>query len=145
MSDKDFFFDEDETLEGTSAEAPAATGNERTRTSRAGRAAPAAAAPTFGTQSVSMTVAALFSVVALLAGIIIGILIPAGPGRGVPAPTITGGQSTPAPQLTPEQLQSGELPPGHPPIDGSGTTTPTRGATPSSEATKPTRSTQETE
>lgn len=140
MSDQDFFFDEDE----APAEAPAAAGDAKPEPSRARTAVPAATAPAVagtiaGMQSVSMTVAALFGVVALLVGIIIGILIPAGANTSVPAPTAIGGQVTPAPQLSPEQIEGGNLPPGHPPIEGAG------GTTPSGEATAPSGSTPATE
>jgi len=69
-----------------------------------------------------MTVMALVGVVAALLGVILGIFI----GRGMAAPAVTpvntgapiqqGEQS--APQLSPEQLQGGELPQGHPDIGG---------------------------
>ena len=71
MSDQDFFFDEDEAAEEA---APAKT--ERKQTSAKKPTRSAAAAP--AVQSVSVTVAALIGVVALLAGIIVGILIPSG-------------------------------------------------------------------
>ena len=61
-----------------------------------------------------MTVAALIGVVALLLGVIIGIVIPSG-GDSTPAPTATTGGVS-APQLSPEQLESGSLPEGHPDV-----------------------------
>ncbi|MCG2807955.1 MAG: hypothetical protein L6413_06770 [Coriobacteriia bacterium] len=107
MSDQDFFFDEEEQAEDKSAKT--AERVERAATEKA------PAVPAAGMQSVSMTVASLIGVVALLVGIIIGIIIPAGASTGVPAPTSTGTGAA-APQLSPEELQSGELPSGHPDI-----------------------------
>jgi hypothetical protein len=76
-----------------------------------------------------MTIAGLIGVVALLAGVIIGILIPTGTSQ--PAVTTPTTPAVSAPELTPEQLQNGELPQGHPEIGG-GTTggTPTETPTP---------------
>lgn len=105
MSDQDFFFDEEET------EAPA---KPEKKASSPGRAKPSAAPAQqqFFQQSVSMTVASLVAVIALLLGVIVGFLIPRGPSTTA---TDTGAV---APQLSPEQLQSGQLPPGHPDISG---------------------------
>jgi len=123
VSDQDFFFDEEE----QAAEKPAAKATERP--ARAEGAKPVATGSTTSTaQSVSMTVAALIGVVALLAGVVIGILIPAGADTTVPEPTTTGTQA--APQLSPEQLESGQMPPGHPQVGA-----PTGEATGSAPAT----------
>lgn len=124
MSDQDFFFDEEE----QTTEKPVAKATERP--ARAEDSKPVATGSTTSTvQGVSMTVASLIGVVALLAGVVIGILIPAGADSTVPEPTTTG--TSAAPQLTPEQLEAGELPPGHPQVGattgeatGSATTTP---------------------
>lgn len=123
MSDQDFFFDEDEQPKKEAAKpAPAA---KKGASAPAKTAAPAAS----GVQSVSMTVTALVGVIALLAGVIIGIVLPVGGGSepvptSVTAPT-TGAGGSSAPQLTPEQLQGGELPAGHPDIGGSTAATET--------------------
>ncbi|MCX8007210.1 MAG: hypothetical protein N3B11_03735 [Coriobacteriia bacterium] len=123
MSDQDFFFDEEENETTKKPEKKAAAGRPAQRT-----AAPAAKPQVFQ-QSVSTTVAALVAVIALLFGVIIGFLIP----KGAATPTTTGTGAV-APQLTPEQLQSGQLPPGHPDISGMTggqtmtTGTPTTGA-----------------
>jgi len=115
VSEQDFFFDEEEQAE----EKPAAKATERP--ARAEGNKPAAAAPSASSaQGISMTVASLIAVVALLAGVVIGILIPAGADTNVPDPTTTGSQA--APQLTPEQLEGGELPPGHPQVGSEGAT-----------------------
>lgn len=117
MSDQDFFFDEDEAPAKETAPKKAGSSDKA-----AAKAAPAAGAAT-AVQTVSMSVAALIGVIALLAGVIIGIVIPVGGGANVPAPTgvqtpgAPGGDSA-APQLSPDQLNSGELPEGHPPIGG---------------------------
>ncbi|MDF1543025.1 MAG: hypothetical protein P1P71_07890 [Anaerosomatales bacterium] len=117
MSDQDFFFDDDE----AQADKPAAKSAAKPAGAKARASAPrtkTAAAPA-GAQSVTMSVAGLIGVVALLVGIIIGILIPTGspqvtsPSVGVPSMG-TGG--TQAPPLSEQELQ-GEMPPGHPPID----------------------------
>jgi hypothetical protein len=60
MSDQDLFFDEDEATGQVSAPA-----------------APAAPAPSPGLHSVSPTVALLMTLAGLLAGVIVGLLIPA--------------------------------------------------------------------
>jgi len=123
VSEQDFFFDEEEQAE----EKPAAKATERP--ARAEGSKPAAAAPSASSApGVSMTVAALIGVVALLAGVVIGILIPAGADTTVPEPTTNGTQA--APQLTPEQLEGGELPPGHPQVGGSNGTTGSAPTTP---------------
>jgi hypothetical protein len=117
VNDQDFFFDEDEQPKNVSAK-PAA---KKSAASAPKGAAVVVAAPA-GEQSVSMTVTALVGVIAILLGVIIGIFI----GRGLAAPagvaaTGTGGAPAAAgqaPQLSPEQLNSGQLPPGHPNIGG---------------------------
>lgn len=123
MSDQDFFFDEDESpAKDADAKAKPAKESTAKSTSTAARTAAAPAA-----QSVSMTVAALIGVISLLAGVIIGIVLPVGGGSNIPNPTPGatlpnpgapggGGQ---APQLSPEQLDQ-DLPPGHPPIGDGG-------------------------
>jgi len=114
VSDQDFFFDEDEQPK---ADAPKASGSKKgSSSSKAAASAPAA-------QSNSMTVTILVGVIAALLGVIIGIFV----GRSLAAPAVVapttgaiqGGTTTEqAPQLTPEQLEGGELPKGHPDIGG---------------------------
>jgi hypothetical protein len=120
VSDQDFFFDEDE----APAEKPEAKSAAKPAGAKAQASAPrtkTAAVPA-GAQSVTMTVAGLIGVVALLIGIIIGILIPTGgtqvasPPTGVPSM----GTGTQAPPLSEDALQGGDLPPGHPPIGDMG-------------------------
>lgn len=109
MSDNYSAFDDEDQAP---AEKPATT----RRSSTAAAAAPAAA----GVQTVTMTVAALIGVVALLLGVIIGIVIPvnATPGGATsPSGSVTP-ENVAAPQLSPEQMQSGDLPPGHPDLSG---------------------------
>jgi len=109
VSDQDFFFDEDE--QPKKAEKASGGSKATSKPSASAAAAPAA-------QSVSMTVAALIGVIALLAGLIVGILLPIG-GTTAPAePTVTAPTGQAAPQLSPEQMQGGELPEGHPDIGG---------------------------
>lgn len=124
MSDQDFFFDEEDEAAAPAAKDPSPAAAKRSQPAPAKRAAqPATASPAFFEQSVSMMVAALMTVIGLLVGVIIGFVI-APDGGGTVAPTT--GSSVPAPQLSPEQLESGELPAGHPPVGemgGSGETT----------------------
>ncbi len=113
MSDQDFFFDEDD----AAAEKPEPARTQVKGPARAPRSA-AAATAVGAQQSVTMTVAGLIGVVALLIGIIIGILIPTGGGQvGSPATAPSVGTNPPAAPLSPEQLEGG-MPPGHPDIGG---------------------------
>jgi flagellar basal body-associated protein FliL len=124
VSDQDFFFDEEEEA------APAPKRAERSAKSAkpAPTAQPAASQSVFS-QDVSMSVAALMAVIALLIGVIIGIVLPVG-GSGSATPAATSsGAVVPAPQLTEDQLNTGELPAGHPDIsDMSAGTTETPAA-----------------
>jgi hypothetical protein len=126
VSEQDFFFDEDEQPKQPAKQS--AKSSDSTKSSK-----PAAASSTPG--SVTTTVTALVGVVALLIGVILGIFV----GQSLATPTVSGngGISTPtqgapqqggmgqggtggeqaAPQLTPEQMQGGELPQGHPDIN----------------------------
>ena len=119
MSDQDFFFDEEESAE---EKKPA----KKSDSDSAKKSAPAKKAPKscssssaadvpFLERTVTMTIAMLMAVVTLLVGVIVGIIIPT--DGGVPAPTATSGMEAggSAPQLSPEQLDSG-MPEGHPDI-----------------------------
>jgi hypothetical protein len=153
--DQDFFFDqEDEQPAGgkvpaktpgkTAGKAPAkkpaksAAKAPARSTGTVARKAPAAAAPapagSFFEQNVSMAVAALAVMCALLVGVIAGVLIEqsrAGGLASLPAVTSPTSGTGAAPQLTPDQLNSGQLPPGHPSVGAtsSGTTSPSKTAT----------------
>ncbi len=116
MSDQDFFFDEEEA-------APAPKPRQSRSASRA-ESAPAAAeressgGGSFFAQDVSMSIAALMSVIALLVGVIVGIVMPdQGQSSTVGTTQTSAEQGAAAPQLTEEQLNSG-LPEGHPDISG---------------------------
>jgi len=120
VSDQDFFFDEEEETvkKAPKASASSAAKGSPGRVAPAARksAAPAAASAGIFEQNVSMTVAALMTVVGLLVGVIIGFVV---------APddsSVAGGPvgEAPAPQLSEDQLQTGELPEGHPDISGMG-------------------------
>ena len=137
MSDQDFFFDED-----TKADKPAAKASAKGGTA-AKPAAKSAAKPvdsgavSMADQAVSMTVAVLIGVIGVLLGAIIGLFV----GKSMAVPTLaaeTGAITAPggtgstaatgtAPQLSPEQLQNGKLPAGHPSIGGTGTASSTPG------------------
>jgi len=132
VSDQDFFFDEDEPKKET---APKTSSSKKSTSS--GRSSDAAPAAGMADQSVSLTVTVLVGVVTALLGIIIGIFV----GRGLAGPAVPGvgsgatlGTDTTqeAPQLSPDQLQGGELPAGHPDIGGSA---PSSDAAPSGETT----------
>jgi len=125
VSDQDFFFDEDEKPIEAAEEKPTRVQGQKKPATRQ------ATAPA-GIQSVTMTVAALIGVVALLIGVIIGILIPAGASTSATIPTAGTGSAVSAPQLTPEQLEGGELPAGHPDLGagaGTGAPVPDAGST----------------
>lgn len=113
VSDQDFFFEEDEQPIETA---------QPVKNKRAVKQTTAASTETAGdgdgtVQTISMAVAVLIGVIALLAGVIIGILLPIGSGDAQPTAVPNAGSA--APQLTPEQLEGGDLPPGHPDIGGS--------------------------
>ena len=126
MSDQDFFFDEDEKpAKSAGKPAPKKAGSSPAR-SGSGSAASATAAPA-SAQSVSMTVAVLIGVIGILLGAVIGLFV----GKSMAVPTVAsipsaGGTTSEqsAPQLTPEQLQGGQLPAGHPSVGGAATGTP---------------------
>ncbi len=117
MSDQDFFFDEDDK--------PAKSAGKDTA-KKTSTPAPRSAAPAPAAQTVTMTVAILIGVIGILLGAVIGLFV----GKSMAAPAVVlpgaGGTTTgqQAPQLTPEQLQGGELPAGHPSIGGAATGTP---------------------
>ena len=122
MSDQDFFFDEDEQPAKATAKAPASS-------QAKGGAAQSAASGGSG-QSVSLMVTVLVGVIAALLGMIIGIFVGQSlAGPSVPAATTAPIEQQAAPQLTPEQLQGGELPEGHPDVGGAGSGSPTSSET----------------
>lgn len=110
MSDQDFFFDD----EATTAEKPAKTASKPASKSAApakgGKAAPAQAS---GGVELTWTITALIAVVTLLLGVIVGYAIPRGAEGDQGAAPLNQIQ---APQLSPEEMQTGELPEGHPDI-----------------------------
>lgn len=113
MSEQDFFFDEEDDAK------PAAKKAQATKAQAPARASSAAATPLFE-QNVSMSIAALMAVIALLLGVIVGVLIPTGstaPAVTSGSPASVSGAGT-APQLTEEQLNSGAMPAGHPEVPG---------------------------
>jgi len=147
VSEQDFFFDEEPegTKPATKSAASKATPTKGSGPASAGsgksasKAAPVVEAPSsVADQSTTWAVASLLGVVGLLLGAILGFLL----GNSLSATTtstttpsapVTAPQSGTAPStLTSEQLNSGELPAGHPPIDASGTA----GATGSADTTK---------
>jgi hypothetical protein len=115
VSDKDFFFDEDEK--------PATKSGAKKGSTPAKSAAPAAPA---SSQGITVTVAVLIGVIGILLGVVLGIFV----GKSLATPAITAQSSSTglvAPQLTQEQLSSGQLPAGHPQINTSGTVEATAG------------------
>ena len=116
MSDQDFFFDEDEKPAKSQSKSAPAKKPASSPAKGSTNSAPAAE------QSITYTVAALLGVAALLLGVIIGVLIPVNIGgsqTATPDAGLTQTGAVEAPQLTPEQMQSGALPPGHPSVGGS--------------------------
>jgi len=120
VSDQDFFFDEeDDAKPAAKGGSKAASGSKAAAGPKGARVSQPAAASggSFFTQSVTMAVTSLVAVIALLVGLIIGILIPSGDATSQtvsPAATV-------APTLTEDQLNSGELPAGHPPVSDTAT------------------------
>lgn len=122
MSDQDFFFDEEE--DAKPAPKKASAGHKQVPERQA-----APAKQSFFEQSVSMTVAALIAVIALLLGVIIGYVIPSADTTPVvSSPTSSTGSSA-APQLTQDQINSGALPPGHPDLSGAAGSSTATGST----------------
>ena len=117
VSDQDFFFDEDEKPAKSGGAVRCQEGGSIVFSQRV-RVRPQAAAAPAAAQSVSMTVAVLIGVIGLLLGAVIGLFV--GKSMAVPTVAVTPGAGTgtgttqQAPQLTPEQLQGGELPAGSP-------------------------------
>ena len=127
MSDQDFFFDEDEKPAKSQSKNAPAKKPASSPAQGSNKSAPAAE------QSITYTVAALLGVAALLLGVIIGVLIPVNIGgsqTATPDAGLTQTGAAPAPQLTPEQMQSGQLPPGHPSVGGSTSATGSATTTP---------------
>lgn len=141
MSDQDFFFEDEEaeTTDGKSPKpgakpTPAKSGSKPAPrpASKSGSAAAKApqAPPSFFDQTVTVAIASLLAVIALLLGVVIGYFVFSGSGQtvvtapgSITAPGATG-TGTPAP-LTQDQLNSGQLPAGHPKVGGSTVATPT--------------------
>jgi hypothetical protein len=118
VSDQDFFFDEEESAE-EQPKKKSGSGSAKKSTpakQKSAKSAANAADVPFMERTVTMTIAMLMAVVTLLVGVIVGIVIPT--DSGVPAPTATGVGGA-APELTPEQLNTG-MPEGHPDIGGMG-------------------------
>jgi len=120
VSDQDFFDEEDAAKQPTKGTAAAKS------KPVARPAAPTSAS--FFEQSVSMSVAALMAVIALLVGVILGFVIPTGGTTPPVTATTTATTNEAAPQLSEDQLSSGELPEGHPDLSSlaaTGSTTAT--------------------
>jgi hypothetical protein len=130
VSDQDFFFDEEEEV-AEKAPRPSSRQPQKSAPKRSGKnepkvaprasAAPAASGSLIEKQ-VSLTVAALMTVIGLLLGVIIGFVIPDG-GTVSSSGTVTPATGSTAPQLSPEQLDTGVLPEGHPPVGDMGGST----------------------
>lgn len=114
MSDQDFFFDEEDGAKPAAKTSAKATAAAKTQSSN--RPATLARA-SFFEQSVSMSIAALMAVIALLVGVIVGFVIPTG-GATPPVTATAPAATEAAPQLTEDQLSSGDLPAGHPDLSG---------------------------
>lgn len=139
VSDQDFFFDEEEQPKAapkapkgasTKASPAPAKGRATTRSAPARAVTAAEQAPSMFDQNVTLTVAALMTVIGLLLGLIVGFMWGGAmdqPSTGASTSTSTQAPATsgqPAP-LTPEQINAG-LPAGHVPVTGATTATPTK-------------------
>lgn len=139
MSEQDFFFDEepDAKAPASKGSGPASKGSKPApaATATAGsKAAPVVeAAPSVADQSTTWAVASLLGVIGLLLGAILGYML----GTSVAgttsittppaaAPAALDGSGTAPSTLTSDQINA-PLPPGHPPIDASGTPDTTTG------------------
>jgi hypothetical protein len=131
VSDQDFFFDEDDSGSAGKRAAKGSGGAKASAVAPAQAATPTAAGSSVFDQNITMAVAALLMIIALLIGVILGFFL----GQSTAAPAVvstipaatgtdTGAGASPAP-LSPEQMNQG-LPAGHVPIDqGAATGTPT--------------------
>ncbi|GAB4276247.1 MAG: hypothetical protein Kow0056_06440 [Coriobacteriia bacterium] len=115
MSDQDFFFDEEDEKPAKTEKPKSAKSGSKGKPAAKPAARPAATV-SFWQQTVTTAVAGLVAVIALLVGVIVGIVLPVGGSSTSDVPAPDAGISAPA--LTPEQLESGQLPEGHPPIQG---------------------------
>ncbi len=126
MSDQDFFFDEDDQPAEKPAEKAAATPAQKTTSGTTAAPRPASRA---AAQTVSYTVAGLIGVCTLLLGVIIGLALPSDDvASSTTSNPLISAPVQDAPQLSPEQMQAGVMPEGHPPVDG-GEAAPTETAT----------------
>lgn len=153
MEDDDLFF-EDDVAEETPAQ-PAAKGSTKTASkapagkaaaSKAAGGSPAPPRPQEGDEeepgaTMSVTIAVLGMIVALLIGFILGVVVEQRRIQAAPAGLSAAGGAG-APALTPQQLQQGQLPAGHPNFGnigggaGSGAAGSTKGSVPA-KTTKP--------
>ncbi len=117
MSEQDFFFDEEADAKPAPKKASATNGTS------------APSNGSFFAQDISVAIAALMAVIALLLGVIVGVLIPSGGTTSGVSTSAPASISEPAPQLTPDQLDSGELPAGHPDLSGMTSDTATESTT----------------
>ncbi len=115
MSDQDFFFDDEETP--AEAKEPKKAEPEASKPQARGRASGKHTSAAAGPPTVTMTVAGLIGVIALLIGVIIGVVIPTGASTPIsPAGMPAGMGDGEARPLSPEEMQSGQMPPDHPDI-----------------------------
>lgn len=132
MSDQDFFFDDEEVEEspkgGPKKPSKGGSTTPPVKPAKPVIAAPATEGVSFFEQAVPMQVVALVAVIALLLGVIGGFFLAPKPVSApitttLPATgTSTGTMGTGgAPSLTEDQLNTGELPSGHPDVSGDAT------------------------
>lgn len=109
MSDQDFFFDDED-------EEPKEPQKKKAAASKPARSAASGSFASFLDQSVTMSITGLVALIALLLGVIVGIVLPVGGVTSdIPDPT-PGAVSAPA--LSPEEIEGG-MPVDHPDIGGS--------------------------
>ena len=123
----------DKAVSGKSGSKPAPTPSAKSSSAAAAKIAAskktAQAPPSFFDQTVTVAIASLLAIAALLVGVIIGYFMFNGAGQttatapGSFTTPSTTGTGTGAPPLTQDQLNSGQLPQGHPKLPST-TTTP---------------------
>ncbi len=129
MSDQDFFFDEEDEkpARADKAKTGSKSGSKPAASKPAAQSAPArsASADTSGSffdQTVTVSITSLLVLCALLLGMIVGLFVGenrANSSAGIPAAsTAVDGSGGSAPSLSQDQLNSGQLPAGHPSIGG---------------------------
>lgn len=129
MSDQDFFFEEEPENKDRSSKASTKAATPKTSPKAASTAVAESAVQDIDDDApllerpTTWAVAILIGVIGLLIGAIGGFLLGSNSGAALPAASSTApaASTAPAPELSNDQIESGELPAGHPPISTTGT------------------------